>query len=105
MGEKDSPDFGPRRGLSNSEDVIARKPAANGAMAISAKSGSLRSGVPAPGVLALAPPVQAVAVSGLKSGRPRRKIMQAPEGEFRFTQMEKVLYGPGKLAAIGREMD
>ncbi len=31
--------------------------------------------------------------------------MQAPEGEFRFTQMEKVLYGPGKLAAIGREMD
>ncbi len=31
--------------------------------------------------------------------------MQAPEGEFRFTQLEKVLYGPGKLMALGRELE
>ena len=31
--------------------------------------------------------------------------MQAPEGEFRFTRLENVAYGPGKLMAIGRELD
>jgi alcohol dehydrogenase class IV len=31
--------------------------------------------------------------------------MQAPDGEFRFTQLEKVIYGPGKLNAIGRELE
>jgi alcohol dehydrogenase len=31
--------------------------------------------------------------------------MQAPEGEFRFTKLESVVYGPGKLMAIGRELD
>ncbi len=31
--------------------------------------------------------------------------MQAPDGEFRFTQLENVAYGPGKLMAIGRELD
>jgi alcohol dehydrogenase class IV len=31
--------------------------------------------------------------------------MQAPEGEFRFTQLDKVIYGPGKLNAIGRELE
>jgi alcohol dehydrogenase class IV len=31
--------------------------------------------------------------------------MQAPEGEFRFTQLEKVVYGAGKLMAIGRELE
>ncbi len=31
--------------------------------------------------------------------------MQAPEGEFRFTQLETVVYGPGKLNAIGHELE
>ncbi|HKD65839.1 MAG TPA: iron-containing alcohol dehydrogenase [Candidatus Binataceae bacterium] len=31
--------------------------------------------------------------------------MQAPEGDFRFTQLENVVYGPGKLTSIGRELD
>jgi alcohol dehydrogenase class IV len=31
--------------------------------------------------------------------------MQPPEGEYRFTNLEKVLYGPGKLMAIGPELD
>src|SRR5246127_3384267 len=31
--------------------------------------------------------------------------MQAPEGEFRFTKLENVVFGPGKLMAIGRELD
>jgi alcohol dehydrogenase class IV len=31
--------------------------------------------------------------------------MQAPEGEFRLTKLENVLYGPGKITAIGRELD
>ncbi len=31
--------------------------------------------------------------------------MQAPEGEFRLTKLENVLYGPGKIMGIGRELD
>ena len=31
--------------------------------------------------------------------------MQAPEGEFRLTKLENVLYGPGKVTALGRELD
>jgi alcohol dehydrogenase class IV len=31
--------------------------------------------------------------------------MQPPEGEFRFTDLEKVVYGPGKLMTIGPELD
>ncbi len=31
--------------------------------------------------------------------------MQAPEGEYRFTQLESVLFGPGKLLALGRELE
>ena len=31
--------------------------------------------------------------------------MQAPEGEFRLTKLENVLYGPGKITGIGRELD
>jgi alcohol dehydrogenase class IV len=31
--------------------------------------------------------------------------MQAPEGEFRFTRLENVAYGPGKLMAIAWELD
>jgi alcohol dehydrogenase class IV len=31
--------------------------------------------------------------------------MEAPDGEFRFTKLENVLYGPGKIAALGRELD
>jgi len=31
--------------------------------------------------------------------------MLAPEGEFRFTRLENVQYGPGKIMALGRELD
>jgi maleylacetate reductase len=31
--------------------------------------------------------------------------MEAPDGEFRFTMLESVLYGPGKIVALGRELD
>lgn len=31
--------------------------------------------------------------------------MQAPEGEFRLTKLENVFYGPGKVTALGRELD
>ncbi|HEX4211183.1 MAG TPA: iron-containing alcohol dehydrogenase [Candidatus Binataceae bacterium] len=31
--------------------------------------------------------------------------MEAPAGEFNFTRLEKVIFGPGTIAAIGREMD
>jgi alcohol dehydrogenase class IV len=31
--------------------------------------------------------------------------MEAPAGEFNFTRLEKVIFGPGTIASIGREMD
>ena len=31
--------------------------------------------------------------------------MQAPEGEFRFTRLENVQFGPGKIMTLGQELD
>ena len=31
--------------------------------------------------------------------------MKAPEGEFAFTRLEKVVFGPGKVAELGAELD
>ncbi len=31
--------------------------------------------------------------------------MQAPDGEFSFTRLEKVVFGPGRIAELGRELD
>lgn len=31
--------------------------------------------------------------------------MEAPEGEFNFTRLERVIFGPGKVAALGRELE
>jgi len=31
--------------------------------------------------------------------------MEAPAGEFNFTRLEKVIFGPGSIRSIGREMD
>ena len=31
--------------------------------------------------------------------------MSAPEGEFAFTRLEKVIFGPGKIAELGRELE
>jgi alcohol dehydrogenase class IV len=31
--------------------------------------------------------------------------VDAPEGEFNFTRLERVIFGPGKVAALGRELE
>ena len=31
--------------------------------------------------------------------------MQAPSGEFNFTRLERVIYGPGKVEVLGRELE
>jgi alcohol dehydrogenase len=31
--------------------------------------------------------------------------VEAPTGEFNFTRLERVIYGPGKVAALGREVE
>src|SRR5712691_8510371 len=33
------------------------------------------------------------------------KAMEAPHGEFNFTRLERVLFGPGKVAALPYELD
>ena len=31
--------------------------------------------------------------------------MEAPNGEFNFTRLERVIFGPGKVGALGNEVD
>ena len=31
--------------------------------------------------------------------------MSAPVGEFFFTQLEKVIFGPGKIEALGKDLE
>ena len=31
--------------------------------------------------------------------------MSAPVGEFFFTKLEKVIFGPGKIDALGKELE
>ena len=32
-------------------------------------------------------------------------MVQAPSGEFNFTRLERVIYGPGKVEVLGRELE
>ena len=31
--------------------------------------------------------------------------MDAPSGEFNFTRLERVIFGPGKIEALGKELE